>query len=92
MRSTDKVRIFIVLSFLLFAVYVCGRIDTEYTVEAEITNLEGYTYTAVDVTGFEWVFEHDMLFPVGTDVELRVFHAFSSSKWDDSIKDVKTIK
>ena len=95
-----KVRRFIrraiaVLEFasLLAIFIICGHIDSHYKIEAEITDLDGYTYTAVDVAGYEWQFEDDTLYPVGTRVKLKMFnHCTHSSRVDDEIVKVKPVK
>ena len=71
---------------------ICGSIENHYKTEAEIVEIDGYTYTAVDVDGDEWKFEDDKLFPVGTKVKLKLFNNLTVSIEDDEIVKVKPIR
>lgn len=93
-RKTIKtVKTTLAVIFVIGIFIICGHIDSHYKIEAEITDLDGYTYTAVDVAGYEWQFEDDTLFPIGTRVKLKMFnHCTHSSRVDDEIVKVKPVK
>ena len=78
---------FIVASFLL-----CAYIEHNYRIEAKITALDGYTYTAVDKVGYEWQFTNESLFPVGTKVTLKMYDNCTTSRVDDEIRGVVPVR
>ena len=92
-RAKENLKLALAVAYFIAALIICGRIDHYYKIEAEITDLDGYTYTAVDVAGYEWKFEDDTLFPVGTNVKLKMFnHLTHSSRVDDEIIKVTPMK
>ena len=93
-RKTIKtVKTTLAVIFVIGIFAICGNIESRYKIEAEITDLDGYTYTAVDIAGYEWKFTDDKLYPVGTKVKLKMFnHLTHSNRVDDEIIDVKPMK
>lgn len=91
-RTVKAVQATAVAGFFVATFALCGNIENHYKIEAEIVELEGNTYTAVDIDGDEWKFEDDKLFPVGTKVKLKLFNNLTVSIEDDEIVKVKPVK
>ena len=91
-RTKEKIKNTVIVLILILLVIVAGYIECNYSIEAKITDLDGYTYTAVDVEGYTWKFEDDVLFPVGTKVKLRIHDNITHSRLDDEVWGVKRIK
>lgn len=92
-RAKKTAKVVLVAGLFTVAFAICGNVESKYKIEAEITDLQGYTYTAVDVAGYEWKFEDDTLFPVGTKVKLKMFnHCTDNSRADDEIVKVKPVR
>ena len=91
-RTKENLKIGLVLAYIVIAFIICGRIETQYKIEAKITELNGYTYTAVDVAGYEWKFIDERLFPEGTNVKLKMYNGLTTTRNDDTVLDIKPMK
>ena len=92
-KTKERAKVAFVAIYFVGALIICGNIDSHYKIEAEITELNGYTYTAVDIAGYEWKFSDDTLYPVGTKVKLKMHNNCThNSRVDDEIVKVKPMK
>lgn len=85
-----KVTLVIALFVTMFG--MLGRIETRYNINANIIELNEFTYTATDVAGYEWTFECEEYVPVGATVKLQMHTNYTSNRDDDIVKNIKIIK
>ena len=92
-RAVKSLTVAGIVALIVTIIILCGRVETRYNIEAEITDIDGYTYTAEDITGHEWKFDDDRLFPEGTKVKLKMHNSLTDNdRADDEILEVKPIK
>lgn len=74
------------------AFIIVGHIESHYSVEARVVDLNEYTYTVIDADGYDWTFEDDRLFPVGTKVKMKFHNNVTKTRADDQLVKVSPIK
>ena len=82
----------LLIIYFIATLLFCTYIEHNYKIEAQITALNGYTYTAVDKAGYEWQFIDDTIFPIGTKVKLKMYDSCTTSRVDDEVRGVVPVK
>lgn len=91
-KAKHRVSSAVAVGFIVAMIILAGRVESRYSIEAKITDLDGYTYTAEDVAGYEWKFTDDKLLPVGTTVKLKMYNCLTASRADDEVENVKPMR
>ena len=90
-RATDIIKVTVAICVLVGIFIMCGKIETEYNIEAQVIQHTDRMYTVQDVAGYMWAFEDDREFAVGTTVQLKMHNGHTeTSRLDDYI--LKVIK
>lgn len=83
---TDIIKVTVAICILVGIFILCGKIETEYNIEAQVVQHKNGMYTAQDVAGYMWAFEDTREFPVGTSVKLKMHNNHTdTSRIDDYI-------